>query len=344
MSAPNVALGTEQSEQTDLGSRIMRARDLATLEVESPEPLWEGFLCPGSVHLLSSVAGLGKTTLLLALLSSAAENKPFVGRPFPKPLRSLYVDLETPLALRKEKMLNIGHGRVPEGVAFIDQIALPTEEEALRRVVVEHEFDVVVVDTIGDAFLTENEDDNAEATRQLHVLRGLARGTGCCVVRVAHHGKDPARGVYSARGASARPAHADVVINVDGDDDELLIKVAKNKWVQEKASLRLIKAGNDSFAPGDPVPDRYSTAYAEAVAIVEEVAPSSEVSAGDLKKLVMSRGVTDSTARKAIETARNRGLIKRVRHGVYVRAADPVRVTPATGDRERTPDNDGAAA
>ncbi len=335
------SLGAEQSEQTDFGGRIMWARDLATLDVEAPDPLWEGFLYPGSVHLLSSVAGLDKTTLLLALLSAAAQGKPFVGRPFPKLLRTLYVDLETPQALRREKMLNLWRGEIPDGMAFLSELELPREADHLRRLIAEHRFDVVVIDTLGDAFLTENEDDNAEARREMHLLRDLVRRTGCAVVGVGHLGKEPARGVYSARGASARPAHADVVINLDGDDDKILITVAKSEWGEGKASLRVIKVGDDRFELGDPVPDDYATVLSEAVAIVVAVTPTDDISHGALKKLAVARGIADGTARKAIDSARKRGLIERRRRGVYARVADPVQDAPIDEDRVVDAGNDG---
>jgi RecA-family ATPase len=204
------------SSSPSSGLKLVWAQDILQSEDEEVGSLWGSFLFPGSIHLLSGEAGVGKTTFLYGLAVKATRGYAFVGLSFSRPLKVLYVDLETPHTLRRRKLRLVADGQPVEGLAFLATGDLERNLQELTVAVKEHGFDLVIVDTIGEAFHTEKEDDNAEANRQMNAVRQLVTATGCAVILVHHIGKGwQSKGGHKARGASARAASADVVLNLE---------------------------------------------------------------------------------------------------------------------------------
>ena len=58
------------------------------------------------------------------------------------------------------------------------------------------------------------------------------------------------QGVHRARGASARAASADVVLNLTGKSEDIIcLETAKNRWLGGTNKLLLRKAGEGAFEP-----------------------------------------------------------------------------------------------
>ncbi len=180
------------------------------------------------------------------------------GIPFPRPLRVLYVDLETPDNLRRTKLNVISTNDRPEGLAFMPAIDFMEDVHKLALIVKQHGFDVVIIDTISAAFRTGREDDNAEANAPARAIRVLITLTGATVIQVQQIGKgDIAKKVYKARGASARPASADIVLNLETvTDDTVKLEMAKNRWLGGNEKLFLLKAGEDQFEVAEVAGDK----------------------------------------------------------------------------------------
>lgn len=220
---------------------------------DDTDALLEPFLFPGSGHLLSGQAGVGKTTLAYNLAVKAARGENFLELPFARCLRVLYVDLETPKPLHRRKLHLIAEGKLPDGLGFIRNVGnLEKELPRLAALVREHHFDLVIIDTLTSAFQLKDENDNAEATRIMRTIRKeLIEPYGCAVLLCHHLGKDPSgRGIYRGRGASAFPAQADIVLNLEAkDQDTLCLEMVKNRWLGGVHKLFMKKVGEDIFEP-----------------------------------------------------------------------------------------------
>ncbi|MDP9373664.1 MAG: AAA family ATPase [Chloroflexota bacterium] len=185
---------------------LIWARDIAPPAGEGRDTsLWGGTLYPGSIHLVSGESGCGKSTFFYNSALRAAVGEDPVGLPFPRPLRILYIDLETPGKLRARKIHRLlGEGSRPDGLAYLPEVTLFRHLRGLVAPVQEEGFDLVIVDTLALAFDTEREEDNAEAAKQMWALRALVKATGCGIVLVHHIGKGGEGGgkrVYRGRGA-----------------------------------------------------------------------------------------------------------------------------------------------
>jgi hypothetical protein len=127
---------------------------------------------------------------------------------------------------------------------------------------VQEQIDMLIIDPIANLFDTKNENDNAEAAKQMTSLTRISRATNCCIIAVHHTGRDD-KGNYG-RGATARLAAADVAFvlrarcdNPDDIDDTfrstapiredlLRLQVAKNR-IEGRSSLYLQMGGDEKF-------------------------------------------------------------------------------------------------
>ena len=240
-------------------SGIVWAKDIPPPRKEDKIPShWGPFLYPASLHLLSGDTGVGKTTFGYNLALSLANGESFLGFKPSRPLRVLYYDLETPPLLRQIKLQRIANNERPNGLAFAQDFRV---SEA-RHFIEKHHFDLLIIDTGSQAFQTQEEGDNSEANRQMNLLRkSLIKKTGVAILVFYHMAKEhAANAVYAARGASARPAAAEVVINVtphgatspansnEKSVQTIKIEVVKNRWEGGNAVVFAKKIGRDRFA------------------------------------------------------------------------------------------------
>jgi len=214
------------------------------------EGLWGPYIYPASVHLLSGEAGVGKSTLLYNLAVSAARGSSFAGIDFKKPIRVLYVDLESPEYVFRRKLDLVCEGERPAGLGFIRQLDdIERRVPELEALIRENEIELLIVDTLSSAFSTVDENDNAEANRQGQLVRDLVARTRCAVILVHHLGKSQlSSGVYKARGASARAGFVDVVMNLEVlGGNTVRLNLVKSRWTGGNDRLTLRKLGEDLF-------------------------------------------------------------------------------------------------
>jgi len=310
-------LGSDVTEGSR-GGRIIWAKDVPPPgEGEKIETLWGPFLFPSSLHLLAGDAGLGKTTLLYNLCIHLARGKPFAGFTPPRPLRILYYDLETPDLLFRQKLYLISENSPPEGLAFARSFSV----NGALILAKEHRFNLIVLDTLNEAFETREEEDNAEANRQMRELRWIVKDTGAAILGISHMGKDPSsKGVYKLRGASARPAAADVVLNLEqAMEDVVRLEVAKSRWAGGIARLFLRKVGEDVFEPTELGCEETVTGESLAESLILNNLPiePGELARKDILKLGVSKGHSQTMMERVLSRLVKFGRVKRPKRGFY---------------------------
>ena len=309
-----------ESEVTEgnQGEGIIWAKDVPPPgEGEKIETLWGPFLFPSSLHLLAGDAGLGKTTLLYNLCIHLARGKTFAGFTPPRPLRILYYDLETPDLLFRQKLYLISENSPPEGLAY-SRFFSASGALALAK---EYSFNLIILDTLNEAFETREEEDNAEANRQMRELRRIVKEAGAAILGISHMGKDPSsKGVYKLRGASARPAAADVVLNLEqAMEDVVRLEVAKSRWAGGVARLFLRKVGEDVFEPTEISGEETCTGESLAETFILNSLP---IEPGELtRKEILNLGVSQGHSQTMMERVLSRlvkfGRVKRPKRGFY---------------------------
>ena len=308
----------DEVERTELS--LLWATDLEPLAEGETESLWPPFIPPASNTLVSGDSGVGKTTFFYNWAIHAAKGEEFVGIPFPRPLRVLYVDLETPDNLRRTKLNVISSGERPDGLAFMTSIDFMEDNLALARIVKQYSFDVVIVDTISAAFRTAREDDNAEANAQSRAIREVIALTGATIIQLQHIGKsEVSKKVYKARGASARPASADVVLNLETvSDDTVKLEMVKNRWVGGIEKLFLLKAGEDQFEVTEVDGDKGIGETIKAQEWLQSWGRAKYPEAVRYKDIAESSPFPEGTTRRALSGLVQTGQVQKPKRGHYL--------------------------
>jgi hypothetical protein len=179
--------------------------------------LWQGYLLPGALTLLTASWKAGKTTLISVLLARRPAGGLFAGLPL-TPGRSIVVTEESlDHWRRRARTLDFGEqvgwfcrpfgGRRPtrrQWLAFIDQIGEVSVSKAI---------DLMVIDPLASFMAGTSEND---AGSMLDTLLPLQRLTSAgLAVLVAHHPrrqKSPAG--HAARGSGALSGFADILIEM----------------------------------------------------------------------------------------------------------------------------------
>lgn len=307
------------------------------LELREQEPgLWGDFLMSESIHLLSGVAGVGKTTFLYNLAIKACTGDDFLGIPFSRPLRVLYADLETPPLLWRKKIRLISDGNPPSNLAFIFSISLEKNMKELISEVAKHHFDLVIVDTINEGFSTTNEDSNAEANRQMALIRELIRETGAAILLVHHIGKSAeGKRVYRSRGASARAASVDVVLNLEGITDEVIrLEKVKSRWFGGTLKLFLRKVGEDVFEPMEVSGEESVSDRIRVQNFILDLlaAACTDMSTADIKVQCQHEGFVSATIERALSELVQGGKVYRVKRGLYSLPESSIKTSTPSGD------------
>lgn len=201
----------------------MGIRSLAELrEVEAPPWIWEGFLAPGSVTLLSASPKVGKTTLLAHMLHAMYTEDSFLGKPInPRPTLIISEEADTLIAQRADAL---GYSdmwpifwQTPEGLTWEQLIKL------MRDFATTWYRPLIIVDTLSRHWGIDDENDNAKVEKIMTSVIHLARTTGAAVMLVHHNRKSGGRGGTAPRGGSALVGAVDIVIEVfrpGKDEDE----------------------------------------------------------------------------------------------------------------------------
>ncbi|MGH7849394.1 MAG: AAA family ATPase, partial [Thermodesulfobacteriota bacterium] len=210
----------EEAETPGADRRLkpVSAKDLEHLT--PPESLWADIIYPGCIIQLNSEPGAGKSTLAYNICANGACGKPFLDIGFSKKLKSLYVDLETPKFLRRNK-IELICGELPGDFHILEYLDLRDDFNSLLRLVKRERYDLIVLDTQSRILAMEKENDNSEANYLSGLLRRIANETGCAILLIHHSTKgEEGKAVYRGRGASAKAGAVDVVVNLDvlGDD------------------------------------------------------------------------------------------------------------------------------
>jgi RecA-family ATPase len=180
------------------------------------EPHWlvRDMIPRGTMVILAGEAGAGKSTLMYCLAYAVATGLPFLGHQT-FPTNVLYFDEENgePDWLQYNQWAWAGLGCPPveelDERLRLEHFALVAGwKEVMAKTIKEHQPGLVIVDTASPAFHIKDENDNAEATRIMQVLRHIRQlgdnTTFIVLKHEKHRGEEhTADGARTIRGAKA---------------------------------------------------------------------------------------------------------------------------------------------
>ena len=205
---------------------------------EAPRWLIRNRLPEAGVGLLVGQWGTYKTFMALDISAHVILGTPWTGEPIKRRGGVLLLagegatGLELRLAALVEKMLPPASNGSPKRklpFAWVKDVPVLQENGSLESLVsiaravhenMLEEFSVplvlILVDTVAQTAGWKDENDSAEATRVMRVLRSLSEQTGALVLGVDHLGKSVEQGT---RGSSAKEANSDVVLLIQATRD-----------------------------------------------------------------------------------------------------------------------------
>jgi archaellum biogenesis ATPase FlaH len=314
----------------DEGCRIISSVDLLERSKGSvggkATELWGLHIRTGIVTMFVGETSVGKTVFLHNLAYHLATGQEFLGISAPRPLRVLSVDFESYEDIYAEHLASIG---AVSGWDFLELDNATRGQDLItvfEKAISEHEYDVVIIDPLMEAFPVRDENDNAQATAQLLAFRTLARSTNAAIVVVHNSGlrKGKSNPKFLGRGATARVDRADVTMNFTRTSEtERVLHVVKSRSVNLNERITFRFGGElgyeliDSTSPSQSLVATFQTRILE---IVQQEAQEGRYEVE--RKTLMERldVAKDSSQEQALDRALTRsalGKLRRVRKGVY---------------------------
>lgn len=193
----------------------MPLRTLADLRsAVPPEWVWDGYLSPGSVTLLSAQAKTGKTTLLAHLLRAMWTEDEFLGQGIrPTPTMILSEEADTMIAGRADSL----------GYSDMWPIFWQTLEPEhtwegdmarIKRFTEDWSTPLIVVDTLSRHWGIDDENDNAKVEKILTPLLAVIRKSHAILLLIHHLRKSGGRGGTASRGAGALIGAVDIIMEL----------------------------------------------------------------------------------------------------------------------------------
>lgn len=289
-----------------------------------PESLWGGLIYPEAITQVNAEPGMGKTTFVYNLIVHGVLNRPFLEIGFPKHLKVLNLDFETPEWLKGLKLRNIIPDDIdglPKDLDFLSDFDIEKDFHDLIRLCLRKKYDVVVFDTQVRGLGLRDENDNSLADFKMGLLRRLCKKTGCAIILIHHTTKSDRKGVYSGRGASAIAGAVDIVVNMESykeDEDVLKITAPKNRITGSRPPMFVRKAGEDRFEIYVP-PELGSSGFEiyKAQDFILSLSIDSVWRTQEIYEACQAEGFGESTSKRALGQLVQTGKIKRVRKGIY---------------------------
>ena len=302
--------------------RIIPSKDVPPPDPFAAQGLLGPFLPqPPGLVLLSGEASAGKTVLAYNIACHIAEGREFIGLTPTASLSILYIDLESPEQQVHRRMVEaIGRS---DNLAFGRDLARPlyTSEgqKELMDAIEVLAARVVFIDPLTVAWPCKDENDNAEADRQMWRLKEIALATGTLIVALWNMGGGYyVREKYRARGATARLDRVDLALNyAEVSDTRRKLTIVKSRYGNLKESITVQFAEDFGFkvvAGVDVSLSQTQLIEAHIVTLVSERQYSRQELLAALRKVEITN---DNLVDKALGTLRRTGKVTSPERGVY---------------------------
>lgn len=308
-------------------------RTIGKIRKDAPPltPLWGYFLFKKAITSIVGDPGIGKTSFGYGLAKELCLGNSFLDVPTEEPVNSLYMDFESADSLVASRAsLVFGDTEVPNfwiyntSDYYLPQVAKVTLEFCNKR-----DINLIFVDNQSMAFNTRDENDNAEAIRQMRFLRSFAVACNCALLSFHHTSKANLSGTRKGSGAYARARLADVCINLEtpSEDhpDTLKLEVSKNRFVDEKVLWYFKKEEGKFVFTGPPLgvigKPTDTQIYKAQHNLLEFCQAGKEYETKNLVSIIGVDGLTYDIIDKALRRLVQQGRFIKPKYGYYEKVA-----------------------
>jgi RecA-family ATPase len=273
------------------------------------------------VVLLAGETSAGKTVLTYNVAYHLAQGKVFAGLSPEGCVRVLYIDLESPEDVHRTLVKEIG--RSPS-LAFVRSMPQTLNtgpgREDLKQAIREWEPKVVIIDPLPVAWPSADENDNAEADRQMTALKQIAVETETVIVVLWNMGEGQVKAKLRPRGATAWVDRADLVINyTEHGENTRRLAIAKSRYGTLGQSIAVRFAGHFGFEPTVLLSTTIPSHLQEIKARIKELASQGLRTRKEIVEAVKKDGVgKENLIDKALGELVNLGELIRTERGTYV--------------------------
>lgn len=327
----------EQNKQTpiqDLVSELYHSgqlfRPLDEIRATAPplEPLWGSQLFRKAVTSIVGDPGVCKTTFGYGWATTLCNNEPFLNISAEEPIYSVYCDWESADSLVASRGNFVASKSVSNLFIFNSvELYLNSFASKLVEFCRDKGINLVFLDNQSMAFPTKDENDNAEAIKQMRFLRSVANACNASFILFHHTSKANLPGTRKGTGAFARARLADVCINIDIPDenipDIIRFEVVKNRLLDDN-TLWYLKKEEGQFTFTDPplgvagTPTDNTLIYKVQQEIVKMLSNSQNMlKRYDIITMLEAAGFAESTTHSGLKRLKRIGKIQSPQYGFY---------------------------
>jgi len=212
---------------------IIPSVDIQPYEHDAAPGALEPFIPPQpAVVLFSGETSAGKTVANYNIAYSLSEGVEFAGFMPSHAVRVLYLDLESPESVHRGLVDAVGRSK---NLAFVrvlpNFLSSKDGQDQFRQACIAFKADVVFIDPLPVAWPVRDENDNAEADKQISAVKRLAVELNLVIVALWNMGGGNPKEKFKARGATARLDRVDVAINyTEITDKTRQVKIVKSRY------------------------------------------------------------------------------------------------------------------
>lgn len=308
-------------------AKLFRPIDEICKTAQPLEPLWGYFLYKKAITSIVSDPGLGKSTLGYKMSIELSSGRPFLGIMPEEPIKALDLDFESSDSLVKSrKILVHGDDIAPNFIIYnIVDYFFPQIINVAKKYCLENSINFVLIDNQTAAFNTHDENDNSEAAKQMRLIRAWVNDCNVACLLFHHTSKANLSGTRKGTGAFARARLADICINLDLPNENVLDvlrwEVVKNRMVDEKTLWYLKKTeGRFEFTEqplGSTGVQTNTQVYAAQKLILTFMQIGMEYKFSELVTCIAQNGIKETDINNAVHRLYQQGRLIKPKYGYW---------------------------
>lgn len=295
------------------------------------EPLWGFLLYKKAITSIIGDPGIAKTTMCYSLATALCRGISFLDIYPEEPINAVYMDFESSdsLVMSRSNLILAKVKDIPNFYVYnVVDYFLPTIAHVLVQFCSDKKINLLVIDNQSFAFNTRDENDNAEAIRQMKILRQVTNACNTATVIVHHTSKANLPGTRKGSGAYARARLADICINADIPNEDykdiLQFEVVKNRMIDEKV-LWYVKKEKGTFTITNPPlgvsgQSTNTSIYKAQKEILETMDGHDSLKFREIVDMLKSIGIDEHTVNNALHRLVQQGRLVRPKYGCYARS------------------------
>lgn len=327
---PIINYEEERKQQDEI--KIIWEHELPNYVEEEKEWIIEKLIPTKSVCVLTGKRGTMKTFIALNMAYSISSGSDFLNKYSTRKGGVIYLDKENGIGIMKDRTSMVKKGMELENqklnIGFIcfSQLKIDRLGDiiSIEKVIEKYKPLLLIVDTYRRGISFDENDAGEVSKLFVDTLRPLVEKYDFSILLIHHDRKSGEREgdeMDTIRGSSDLANYADIIIRMQRNKGELILKQLKNRNAAEEPPMKINNLFEDSviklWYEGEFVKKNQSDLCLEAILVYIESSNLQTVEVKELKELALSKGFKKNSLFNALLELQNRGILKNVGKGRY---------------------------